>query len=165
MTRQGSERAFAALVAQNQSKVRNFLRRLSGTLADADDLAQEAFIIAWEKRHFIKDSHSFSSFVCGIAYRIAANAKKSFWRRNQRDQAWYELAQSVELPSHETRMTLEVALKSLPLEQRACVVLCLAENYSHAEAAEVLNLPLGTVKSHVQRARQKLNSMLGFEHD
>jgi DNA-directed RNA polymerase specialized sigma24 family protein len=52
-------------------------------------------------------------------------------------------------------------LASLPLEQRAAVVLCLSEDFSHAEAAQALNLPLGTVKSHVARGRAKLLAVLG----
>lgn len=58
-------------------------------------------------------------------------------------------------------MALKGALASLPMEQRAAVVLCLSEDFSHAEAAEALNLPLGTVKSHVARGRAKLLSVLG----
>jgi RNA polymerase sigma-70 factor (ECF subfamily) len=165
LTRPGSEKVFAALVAKHQSKVRNFLNKLCGTYADADDLAQEAFLVAWKKRHLIRDIDSFSSFVCGIGYRIAANAQRSFWRRNQRNHAWYELTRTINVPENETRLSLEKALKTLPLDQRACVILCMALNFSHSEAAETLKLPLGTVKSYLQRARQKLNTMIGLRDE
>ena len=50
---------------------------------------------------------------------------------------------------------------SLPLDQRAAVALCLAEGFSHAEAAEALGVPLGTVKSHIARGRARLLEVLG----
>ena len=61
----------------------------------------------------------------------------------------------------EDRLALADALANLPLEQRAAVVLCLSEDFSHAEAAAILGLPLGTVKSHISRGRERLLSVLG----
>jgi RNA polymerase sigma-70 factor (ECF subfamily) len=52
-------------------------------------------------------------------------------------------------------------MSQLPADQRACVALCLAADFSHAEAAEALGLPLGTVKSHVTRGRERLLHALG----
>ena len=62
-------------------------------------------------------------------------------------------------------MTLERAMGDLPLEQRACVALCLAGEFSHAEAADALKLPLGTVKSHVARGRARLLQALGVSDE
>jgi RNA polymerase sigma-70 factor (ECF subfamily) len=59
------------------------------------------------------------------------------------------------------RMSLEAAMAELPADQRACVAMCLAADFSHAEAAEALGLPLGTVKSHVTRGRSRLLQALG----
>ena len=59
------------------------------------------------------------------------------------------------------RLTLETALAELPPDQRACVALCLAADFSHQEAADALGLPLGTVKSHVNRGRARLQAVLG----
>ena len=56
-------------------------------------------------------------------------------------------------------------LGALSSEQRACVALCLAAEFSHAKAAEALGLPLGTVKSHVARGRAKLLDVLGGSHE
>jgi RNA polymerase sigma-70 factor (ECF subfamily) len=56
----------------------------------------------------------------------------------------------------EDRIALADAMKDLPDEQRAVVALCLGEGFSHGEAADLLNLPLGTVKSHVTRGRERL---------
>ncbi|MEI9902808.1 MAG: sigma factor-like helix-turn-helix DNA-binding protein [Asticcacaulis sp.] len=60
-------------------------------------------------------------------------------------------------------MTVEAALATLPVDQRAAVSLCIAADYSHSEAAEILGLPLGTIKSHIQKGREKLNALLGVQ--
>ncbi|HEX5263268.1 MAG TPA: sigma factor-like helix-turn-helix DNA-binding protein, partial [Phenylobacterium sp.] len=65
----------------------------------------------------------------------------------------------------EDRLTLETAMADLPAEQRACVALCLAADFSHSEAAEALDMPLGTVKSHVSRGRARLLQALGVCDD
>jgi RNA polymerase sigma-70 factor (ECF subfamily) len=56
--------------------------------------------------------------------------------------------------------TLDEVMASLPADQRACVALCLADGWSHGEAAGALGLPLGTVKSHVTRGRARLLAVL-----
>ena len=63
----------------------------------------------------------------------------------------------------ETRLALRQALVSLSLDQRAAVMLCLAHGFTHAEAAEALDIPLGTIKSHVARGRERLREALGEE--
>jgi RNA polymerase sigma-70 factor (ECF subfamily) len=61
----------------------------------------------------------------------------------------------------DARLDVARALAELPADQRAAVALCLGEEFSHAEAAEILGLPLGTVKSHVTRGKAKLVAALG----
>jgi len=60
----------------------------------------------------------------------------------------------------EDRLTLKAAMAELPVEQRACVALCVAAGYSHAQAAGALALPVGTVKSHVARGKARLLASL-----
>lgn len=161
--RDGSEAAFAALVAEHQQAVRQFLRRLAATPADADDLAQEAFVTAWERLDRLKPGVSFRTFVCGIAWRKAQNDRRRVRRAETRDGAWLSLRTTEETPAYETRLSLDKAMAALPLDVRAVISLCVAEDYSHAEAAEILGLPLGTVKSHIQRGRARLCQLLGVE--
>jgi len=59
------------------------------------------------------------------------------------------------------KLDLEKAVSGLPPEQKAALLLCLACEFTHAEAAETLAMPLGTVKSHVARGREKLCAALG----
>lgn len=164
--RKGSSQAYAQLVSEHQQAVRLFLRRLVSVPEDADDLAQESFVTAWQKLDALEQGVSFRTFVCGIAYRKALNARRKWQRHSTRDTQWFGLQAQSERPAHDTRMSLETALGQLPLEQRAAICLCVAENHSHTEAAAILGLPIGTVKSHIKRGRERLCELLGVaDHD
>lgn len=155
--RNGDSRAFASLVDANQQKVRGFLRRFMGHWSDADDLAQEAFVTAWMRIDRFEGRSSFSAWVCGIGYRLARDARRAHGRTLDRDTRWAELQDNVEEAAPlEDRIALAKAMAALPQDQRGSVALCLGEGFSHSEAAAILNLPLGTVKSHVTRGRERL---------
>ncbi len=155
--RKGDSRAYAALVDAHQQAVRGFLRRFNGVWADADDIAQEAFVTAWAKLNRFEGRSSFRSWVSGIGFRLARDARRARGRAGARDAAWLQTQEVAENEaSIEDRIALERAMAELPDEQRAAVALCLGEGFSHAEAAAILKLPLGTVKSHVTRGREKL---------
>lgn len=156
--RAGDARAFAALVATHQQKVRGFLRRYSGHWADADDIAQEAFVTAWRKLSSFEGRSSFRVWVTGIGFRIARDARRAHGRTVARDASW--LAEQDDGDENVApladRIALADAMAQLPEDQRAVVALCLGEGFSHAEAASILKMPLGTVKSHVTRGRERL---------
>lgn len=159
--RDGSDAAFSRLVADNQQAVRAFLRRLAANPADADDLAQEAFVTAWSNLHKLRDDVAFRTFVCGIAYRKALNDRRRFNRQAARDTQWHDLTPQETTTSAEARVGVQAALQTLPIDVRAAVSLCVAGDYSHSEAAEILGLPLGTIKTHIQKGRDRLSSLLG----
>jgi RNA polymerase sigma-70 factor (ECF subfamily) len=165
--RAGETAAFAALVDANQQAVRGFLRRLTGNWADADDLAQEAFLTAWRRLDRFDGRASFRVWVCGIGYRLARDARRAGRRRMARDAAWNATQDEASQPgsASEARLDVRAALAQLPMEQRAAVALCLGDAMSHTEAAEALNLPLGTVKSHVTRGRARLQAALSSAED
>lgn len=163
--RQGDARAFAALVGAHQQAVRGFLRRFAGHWADADDLAQEAFVTAWTRLDRFEGRSSFRSWVCGIGYRVARDARRSHGRAATRDFAWLDEHEQGEAGAPmEDRLALARAMMDLPDDQRAAVALCLGEGFSHPEAAEILNIPLGTVKSHVSRGRERLLKALEIKN-
>lgn len=154
--RRGDSRAFAALVDAHQQSVRGFLRRFTGVWADADDIAQEAFVIAWRRLDRFEGRSSFRSWVSGIGFRIARDARRTHSRAVKRETDWAESQADADRAAIEDRIALASAMAALPEEQRAAVALCLGEGFSHTEAAAILNLPLGTVKSHVSRGRDRL---------
>ena len=160
--RAGSRLALSRLIDRNQQAVRAFLRRVAADREDADDLAQETFVTAWTQLADWRGQSSVRAWLLGIAWRKARGAGRTLFRRMARDGAWAEAEALRPAPaaSAEDRLALKSAMARLNLQERAAVALCLAEDYSHAEAAAILDLPLGTVKSQVQRGRAKLLEVL-----
>lgn len=161
--RAGDMRAFGQLVDAHQPAVRAFLRRLVGNYADADDLAQEAFARTWDVLNRFDGSSSLRTFICGVAFQYWRRARRSSLRRQAREDAYADLSDDAEEPHARAaqKLALRRAMDELPEEQRAALALCLGQDFSHAEAAEILGLPLGTVKSHVTRGRARLQAALG----
>ena len=158
----GSRLAFSRLIDRRQQAVRAFLRRVAADREDADDLAQETFVTAWTQLGSWRGQSTVRAWLLGIAWRKARSAGRSLFRRMARDRAWAE-TEALHLgpgASPEDRLALKGAMRRLNLQERAAVALCLAEDFSHAEAAAILDLPLGTVKSQVQRGRAKLLEVL-----
>jgi RNA polymerase sigma-70 factor (ECF subfamily) len=163
LARRGDTRAFGQLVDANQAAVRAFLRRLVGSHADADDLAQEAFARTWEVLGRFDGSSRLRTFICGVAFQYWRRARRAKARRQMREDAYADLADAQSEPPARAaqRLALRRAMEDLPEDQRAVLALCLGQEFSHAEAAEALGLPLGTVKSHVTRGRARLQAALG----
>ncbi len=160
--RAGSRLALSRLIDRHQQAVRAFLRRVAADREDADDLAQETFVTAWSQLSTWRGQSTVRAWLLGIAWRKSRSAGRSLFRRMARDHAWadVEALGPAADAAPEDRITLERAMKQLNPQQRAAVALCLAEDYSHAEAAEILGLPLGTVKSQVLRGRARLLELL-----
>ena len=159
----GSQRAFGILVDRHQQAVRAFLRRTCSAKDDAEDLAQETFIAAWSGAAGFRGGSSVRSWLMGIAWRKAKSAQRAWFRGAARDTTFESLStlERGQGAAIEDKIALETAMKGLSLEQKAAVALCLAQDFSHGDAAEALGLPLGTVKSHVARGRAKLLQALG----
>jgi len=154
----GSADAFGRLVQMHQQGLRAFLRRLSAT--DADDLAQETFVFAWEHIGRFDPARSFRPWLFGIGWRKYRERKRS-WLRLLTRETRAAATETSFVPDPGLKLDLLKAAESLGPEQRAAVLLCLGAQFTHAEAAEALALPLGTVKSHVARGREKLAAALG----
>jgi RNA polymerase sigma-70 factor (ECF subfamily) len=159
--RERSERAFNRLVDRHQQAVRTFLRRVVGR-NDADDIAQETFLAVWTQAHSYRGGSAVRSWLFAIAWRKAKDTQRTWSRRRKRDTIWHDGAvDSSSGDADEVRYALGKALASLSMDQRAAIMLCLAYGFSHSEAAEALQMPLGTVKSHVTRGRDRLREALG----
>jgi RNA polymerase sigma-70 factor, ECF subfamily len=157
----GSADAFGRLVHIHQQGLRAFLRRLTANHADADDLAQETFVFAWEHIARFDPARPFRPWLFGIAWRKHREGKRGWLRRLTRQGHAAEDTPTVFQPDPGLKLDLMKALGPLPPEQKAALLLCLACEFTHAEAADALGLPLGTVKSHVARGREKLVAALG----
>ncbi len=158
-------RAYGRLVDVHQAAVRSFLRRLTGSWADADDIAQEAFARTWEVLHRFDGRSTWRTFVCGVAYQFWRRHRRGDARSRVREQTYAEMAVAQRATSApaETSLTLRRAMEELPPDQSAALALCLGAEFTHAEAAAALGLPLGTIKSHITRGRARLQQALGID--
>ena len=166
--------AFSELVRRHQSAVRTTLRRLTtGNHALADDLAQETFMLAYRNLKSFRQEAQFSTWL----YRIATNAFLADARKRKeellgdRDQDLAadedevgdrpgEGASSDHARGASLRMDMDRAPGVLSEAERAAIVQCYRNDLSHEEAAVVLNCPVGTVKTHILRAKAKLKTKL-----
>ena len=165
--------AYAELVRRHQSAVRGCLRRLTaGNHALADDLAQETFVLAWRNLKSFRQEARFSTWL----YRIATNCWLADARKRKEtllgdadadvagDGDECAVAEGGGAPDHARgaalRIDMERAMAVLSEAERAAIVQCYHNDLSHEEAAFVLGCPVGTVKTHVHRAKQKLKAAL-----
>ena len=142
----------------HQGAIRNFLRRLTRETALADDLAQISFLKAYEQHDKLRDTKAVKSWLFQIAYRSFVDHHRKEARRRGLVEGHIE-DDMAEAPAG-LNMDLEAAMNILPTECRAVVILCLAHGMSHSEVAAAIDLPLGTVKSHVNRGKTKLRTFL-----
>ena len=160
----GGRAAFGELVRRHGPAVRGLLRRMGADEALADDLAQDAFLAAFEQVGDFRGEGTFQAWVKRIAARLYVRR----WRRDSRLDLTAEPADKADDAGEGgavSRIDLDEALKTLGPAERVCVSLCYGAGLSHAEAAAALNAPLGTVKSHVKRGLDKLRARLSPDGD
>jgi RNA polymerase sigma-70 factor (ECF subfamily) len=163
--RQGQARAFTTLMTRHHGAARSFARRLSADPGEADDIAQEAFVFVWTHLDRLRTPDRFKSWLLGVVWNRARIRARSRIRRLARDGAWADgTPQAVQAPG-EAAVTAVQLFETLPLDQRAVLALCHGEGWSHSQAAEILDMPLGTVKSNVKRAKDKMQALLRGDND
>ena len=152
----GDLAAFALLVRRMQGRVRGFLLRLTaGDHALADDLAQETFLLAQRKLRQFRGDGSFVGWLLRIAWTCFLTH-----RRAMRPVVALDSEEVSAAPDPAIKLDLERALYCLGENERAALTLCYGLGFSHGEAAAMMGLPLGTLKSHVQRGRERLRALL-----
>jgi RNA polymerase sigma factor (sigma-70 family) len=157
----GGRDAFGELARRHGSTVRALLRRMGAEPALADDLAQDAFLTAYERIAEFRGEGAFAGWI----KRIAARLYLKRWKRRAKLDPAAELDDEADPDSQSEsqrvgRLDLDAALATLSAPERLCVSLCYGAGLSHAETADTLNVPLGTVKSHVKRGMDKLKQRL-----
>jgi RNA polymerase sigma-70 factor (ECF subfamily) len=149
--------AFELLVLRHQSKVRNWLRQLTKDASRADDLAQDTFLRAWQSIQSFSGKGTFASWVMKIAYNNHLQAVRKRARDARLETALATSRGAPEVaPNAEEWPDLAKLLAVLSDEERLTMVLCYAHDLSHSEIADVIEMPLGTVKSHINRAKAKI---------
>jgi RNA polymerase sigma factor (sigma-70 family) len=160
----GEGAAFEALVRRHERVVRGFLARLAGA-GRGDDLAQETFLTAWTKASAFTGEGRYKGWLMRIAWRTFLMDARGRGRRLPEHDGIGEPAEQVDPGNAERDLIVEDALGRLKPEDRAAVVLCLVLGHSHSEAAQILEMPLGTLKTRVARGSARLLELLGDEDD
>ena len=177
--RKGDMQAFGSLVAKYQDRIYNTILRMCGRAADAEELAQETFLRALERIGQFKGRCEFYTWL----FRVAANLAISHRRRSARIR-FQSLSADEELAgtqadaltaavalrrdpppktaamTNESRQRVLEALEGLEDEFRLVVVLCDIEEMDYSQAADVIGVPIGTIKSRLHRARCVLKERL-----
>ena len=175
--REGDAAAFDELVRRYQSLMIGYLYRMVNDYETALDLAQEAFVRLYRNAHRYRANHSFSTYL----YKIATNLAIGELRRRRRwnllslvslfatkdgeEERAFDPPDTQPLPEarilrEEQRRIVARAVASLPEKYRAAIVLRDIQGLEYEQIAEILGLPLGTVKSRINRARNFLREKL-----
>lgn len=163
----GDRAAYGELVRRHAPAVRGLMRRMGADPALSDDVAQDAFLAGFEQIGTFRGDGTFRAWISKIAAR-------AFVRRRRRDGRIAQTALDADLESEAParleamtgeggaaqKLDLDEALRSLSEVEKLCVSMCYGAGLSHAEVADILNTPLGTIKSHVKRGLDKLRARL-----
>jgi RNA polymerase sigma-70 factor (ECF subfamily) len=162
----GNRFAFEEIVRRYQRRVYAVALRIVRRHEQADDVAQESFLRAWQRLDSFDTARPFGPWICRISANLAVNQVRSPIAREQElPDTGDEAAPSAEGPltavlDAEARAQLDQALSALPADQRAVFVLRTYEEMSYEEIGEALALPPGTVMSRLSRARERLRAAL-----
>lgn len=162
----GSREAFDELVRRHQGAIVTLMRVLTSGRGEADDLAQEAFVRAWNGLRSFRGDSTFRTWL----HRVAINVVRTSQSRQARFLRLFTRAaenspepESADEPvdaSLARRQMIDRALATLPDELRVAVTLRDLQGLDYKEIAAALDVPIGTVESRIFRARQRLRPLL-----
>jgi len=170
----GTVEAFDLLISRYRDPLTNYIYRFLGDMKECEDLLQETFLRVYRNRHSYRRIAKFSTWL----YTIAGNLARSEYRKRKRrrlfsiqsvnrDDEEYEVEIPDETfsPDRHTESTIQdhyiqEALKQIPEEFREVVVLRDVQQLAYEEIAQITGLPMGTVKSRINRGRTKLQFLL-----
>ena len=171
---QGDENAFVQLVDRYKDRLINFVYRFLNDMTDAEDLVQETFLKVYKKKHSYREIAKFSTWI----YTIAGNLARSELRKRKRRKTYTMSALSFEDqeftpvdPGKDTEGIVfnsyageEImrAIEQLPEPFKTITILRDIQELSYEDISRILDIPMGTVKSRVNRARLKLQETLSY---
>jgi RNA polymerase sigma-70 factor, ECF subfamily len=152
---------FSAQVAKNQRRVFQIAYSVLGNAADAEEVAQEAFLSAYQKFSQLRDGERFRAWVNRIVFRLALNRQRGTRRQMARDTAWQSTqTEAVDgARSAQDRLLaqqLRQSIAALPEKLRQVLQLSVVEEMDAADVAVALGIPAGTVRSRLHTARKLL---------
>lgn len=168
----GNLEAFEQLILQYEKRIYNYCYRMTNSQEDAEDLAQEIFIKVYKNLKSFKGNSKFSTWIYRIAYNTCIDkyrkkevATVSLTLNSDEEEKEIDLPSNDPLPeerivSREEYDVVCECISELKPEYKNAVILRDIQNYTYDEIAEILNIPLGTVKSHISRGRAALRDAL-----
>jgi len=154
---------FERLVRENQRVVYQIAYSLLGNAADAEDVAQDAFVRAYAKLASLHEPHRFRAWVCRIARRLALNRIRADTRTRRREELalWSsDAASAVDVPALADERDFEARVRReighLPRKLQEVIRLCAVEGLEPSAVAGLLGIPQGTVRSRLHLARKQL---------
>ncbi|MGH2575720.1 MAG: RNA polymerase sigma factor [Ignavibacteria bacterium] len=169
----GDEEAYVEIVRRYKDKLSNFLYRYLGSFDDSQDIAQDTLIKVYVSKHLYKEIAKFSTWIYTIAINLAKTKtiKKQKYKVFSLNSAYEDEEKQFDIPdeafSPETAVNgkiqnhyIQKALESIPESYRRLVILRDIEEFSYEEITEMTKLPMGTVKSRINRGREKLQKLL-----
>jgi RNA polymerase sigma-70 factor, ECF subfamily len=175
-SKSGDQDAFALLVQRHQRRVFNLVFRMLQQYEEASEITQETFLAAWQGLPAFRGDALFSTWL----YRIAYNCCMKQLEQRKRDRALQTAMQAehvlqrhdaderarVELEVHNLQDLIREHLSMLPAKYRIVLVLRHLQDMTYEEMAEILTMPIGTIKTHLFRARNLLKERLeAFEQE
>lgn len=158
-------RAFETLYRKHHGRLVGLVTRLTRQAELGDEVANEAMLVLWQRASDFRGASRVSTWLCGIAYRLALKRLARDGRRPETVEIAEDHGVDTRSPEHayaerQRHDRLRRAIAALPPAQRAVVDLTFAEGCSYPEIAELLDLPLGTVKTRMFHARTRLRHAL-----
>ncbi len=162
--REALERGFEERVAECSGLAFRVACGVLHNAADAEEVAQEAFLRAYGKLNQLRDSKNFRAWLVRITFRLALDRLRAAKRRALRETAWMEMSPGSAIghraAAADFHCHLRQGLDALPERQRIILILTAIEGHTIADVAEMLGLPKGTVKSRMHLARKQLAEKL-----
>jgi RNA polymerase sigma-70 factor, ECF subfamily len=164
-SQRGDFAAFEVLIQKHQRMIHSLTFRMTGSMADAEDLAQETFVRAYRGVGTYRADCKFSTWLYRIAMNACLNWRERETMRGEIHRSWSD-EQRIASDGDESQASeissgqLQAALLKLPTKQRAAIMLTMYDGMNHAEAAQVLNCSETTVSWRVFTAKRKLKCLL-----
>jgi len=170
----GDADSFEVLVRRHQKATFNLVYRLLGDYEEAAEVAQEVFLSAFKSIHQFRGDANFSTWLYRIAFNHASTRRKNLQLAHQRHvpldgteligdgDAFADPEKTAQ--DRETQQRVQRALNSLPKDDAAIIILRDLQDAPYEEVAQMLEIPVGTVKSRLHRARRALKELLAPQY-
>jgi len=169
----GNHDAYVEIVRRYKDRLTNFIYRYVGSYDECDDIVQDTLIKVYVSKHLYKEIAKFSTWIYTIAINLAKTKviKKNRYKIFSLSSAYddedkdFDIPDEVYSPETDTDSKfqdayIQKALNSIPENYRKLVILIDVEDFSYEEITEMTGLPMGTVKSRINRGREKLQKLL-----